>query len=196
MVKRILDVTAALIGLLILAPLFVVIAVLIKLDSPGPVFFKGKRVGQYGKIFDILKFRSMILDAPQKGAAITCQDDPRVTRMGKVLRKTKLDELPSFVNVLKGEMSLVGPRPEAPYWVEHYTSHQRTVLNVKPGITGLAQVKYRNEEALLSRSNLETEYPRIMNDKLNIDLGYVENQSIVLDIRILLETIAALFRRS
>ena len=196
MVKRILDVTAALIGLLILAPLFVVVGVLIKLDSPGPVFFKGKRVGQYGKVFDILKFRSMVPDAPQKGAAITCQDDPRVTRMGKVLRKTKLDELPSLVNVLKGEISLVGPRPEAPDWVERYTPQQRAVLNVKPGITGLAQVKYRHEEALLSRTNLETEYPRIMNDKLNLDLGYVENQSIVLDMRILLETVAALFRRS
>ena len=196
MVKRILDVTAALIGLLILVPLFVVIAILIKLDSPGPVFFNGKRVGQYGKVFGILKFRSMIPDAPQKGAAITSQDDPRITRIGKVLRKTKLDELPSLVNVLKGEMSLVGPRPEAPAWVERYTPHQRAVLNVKPGITGLAQVKYRHEEALLSRVNLETEYPKIMNDKLSIDLGYVENQSMTLDVRILLETVVALFRRS
>ncbi len=196
MVKRLLDVTAALIGLLVLAPIFVVIAILIRLDSPGPVFFNGKRVGQYGKIFDILKFRSMVPDAPQRGAAITSQDDPRITRIGKVLRKTKVDELPSLVNVLKGEMSLVGPRPEAPYWVERYTPQQRAVLNVKPGITGLAQVKYRHEEALLRTADLETTYPRIMNDKLSIDLGYVENQSLVLDLRILLETVEALFRQS
>jgi len=194
MIKRIFDVTLALIGLLILTPLFILVAVLIKLDSPGPIFFRGKRVGQYGKTFDILKFRSMVSDAPLKGAAVTCQDDPRITRIGQVLRKTKLDEWPSLVNVLKGEMSLVGPRPEAPQWVERYTPHQRIVLNVKPGITGLAQVKYRHEEALLSTTNLETEYPKIMNDKLAIDLGYVENQSMVLDMRILLETVAALFR--
>jgi len=98
-----------------------------------------------------------------------------------LLRKIKLDELPSLVNVLKGEMSLVGPRPEAPAWVERYTPQQRAVLTVKPGITGLAQIKYRNEEALLSSANLETEYPKIMNDKLNIDLGYVKNRSFILD---------------
>jgi len=138
----------------------------------------------------------MIPDAPQKGAAITSQDDPRTTRLGRILRKTKLDELPSLVNVLKGEMSLVGPRPEVPAWVERYSLQQRAVLNVKPGITGLAQIKYRNEEALLNRASLDTEYPKIMDDKLNIDLGYVENQSTVLDMRILLETVATLFRRS
>jgi len=196
MIKRIFDITIALIGLIILAPVFAVIAILIKLDSPGPVFFRGKRVGQYGKMFYILKFRSMVPDAPQKGAAITCNDDPRITRTGRFLRKTKLDELPSLVNVLKGEMSLVGPRPEAPTWVEHYTPQQRVVLTVKPGITGLAQIKYRNEEALLSRANLETEYPQIMNDKLNIDLNYVKNRSFLLDTRILLETVMVLFSGS
>ena len=194
MVKRILDITISLIGLIVLAPIFAVIAILIKLDSPGPVFFKGKRVGQYGKTFYILKFRSMIPDAPRRGAAITCKDDPRITGIGRLLRKTKLDELPSLVNVLKGEMSLVGPRPEAPAWVERYTPQQRAVLTVKPGITGLAQIKYRNEEALLSSANLEIEYPKIMNDKLNIDLGYVKNRSFILDMRILLGTAVALFR--
>jgi FlaA1/EpsC-like NDP-sugar epimerase/lipopolysaccharide/colanic/teichoic acid biosynthesis glycosyltransferase len=192
MVKRILDATVSLIGLIILAPVLAVIAVLIKLDSRGPVFFRGQRVGQYGKIFHILKFRSMVPDAPRKGPAITSRDDPRITRIGRLLRKTKLDELPSLVNVLKGEMSLVGPRPEAPPWVERYTPQQRAILAAKPGITGLAQIKYRNEEALLSSANLEAEYPRIMNDKLNIDLGYVENQSFIFDVRILLETAAML----
>jgi lipopolysaccharide/colanic/teichoic acid biosynthesis glycosyltransferase len=192
MAKRILDVTVALVGLIVFAPLLVLVAVLIKLDSPGPVFFKGKRIGQHGKPFHILKFRSMVSDASQRGPAITCRDDPRITRIGRLLRRTKLDELPSLVNVLKGEMSLVGPRPESPSWVERYNPQQRAVLAVKPGITGLAQIKYRNEEALLSRANLETEYPKIMNDKLAIDLSYVRERSLILDMRILLETVAAL----
>jgi len=194
MVKRIFDITVALIGLIILTPVFIVVAILIKLDSPGPVFFKGKRVGQYGKIFYILKFRSMVPDAPQKGATITCKDDPRITRIGRFLRNTKLDELPSLVNVLKGEMSLVGPRPEAPAWVERYTPQQQVVLTIKPGITGLAQIKYRSEEELLSKANWETEYFQIMHDKLNIDLHYVKNRSFILDIRILLGTVVVLFR--
>ncbi len=195
MVKRIFDVTIALMGLIVLAPLLIAVTILIKLDSPGPVFFTGERVGQRGKIFHILKFRSMVLDAPQKGAAVTCRDDPRVTRMGKFLRKTKLDELPSLVNVLKGEMSLVGPRPEALAWVERYTPQQRVVLTIRPGITGLAQIKYRDEETLLSGANLETEYLQIMTDKLNIDLGYVKNRSFILDVLILMETVAVLFRK-
>jgi lipopolysaccharide/colanic/teichoic acid biosynthesis glycosyltransferase len=196
MVKRVFDFAVALVGLIILAPVFAVIAVLIKLDSPGPVFFKGERVGQYGKIFYMLKFRSMVVDAPRKGPAITCKDDPRVTRIGRFLRKTKLDELPGLVNVLRGEMSLVGPRPEAPVWVERYTPQQRAVLTVKPGITGLVQIKYRNEEKFLSGSNLEAEYSIIMNDKLSIDLEYVENRSFALDLYILIQTAAALLRTS
>lgn len=194
MAKRLLDIAAACMGLVVLVPIFIAIGVLIKLDSPGPVFFKGERIGQYGKRFSILKFRSMVPDAARLGTAITSHDDPRVTRVGRFLRKTKLDELPSLVNVLKGEMSLVGPRPESPCWVERYTPQQRAVLTIRPGITGLAQIKYRNEEGLLSTANIETEYPRIMNDKLNMDLRYLENHSFLVDMRILLETAAALFR--
>jgi lipopolysaccharide/colanic/teichoic acid biosynthesis glycosyltransferase len=196
MVKRVFDIVVALLGLIALAPLFVVIAILIKLDSSGPVFFKGKRVGQHGKMFHILKFRSMVVDAPKKGPAITCKDDPRVTKMGRFLRKSKLDELPGLVNVLKGEMSLVGPRPEAPSWVERYTPRQRAVLATRPGITGPTQIKYRNEEELLNGTNLEAEYLEIMDDKLNIDLDYVENRSFCLDLRILAGTALALLRSS
>jgi lipopolysaccharide/colanic/teichoic acid biosynthesis glycosyltransferase len=196
MAKRLMDITVALIGLVVLAPLFVVIGTLIKLDSPGPAFFRGERIGQFGRRFYIFKFRSMVPDAPHLGTAITSRDDPRITRIGRLLRKTKLDELPSLVNVLKGEMSLVGPRPESPSWVERYTPQQRAVLNIKPGITGLAQIKYRNEEGLLSTASIDTEYPRIMNDKLSIDLRYLEHHSFLTDISILLETVAALFRRS
>lgn len=195
MVKRIFDIIVALVGLIILAPILVMIAILIKLDSPSPIFFKGERVGQHGKVFHILKFRSMVPDASQKGADITCKDDPRITRIGGFLRRTKLDELPSLINVLRGEMSLVGPRPEALAWVERYTPQQRAVLTVKPGITGLAQIKYRNEETLLSGDNLKAEYLQIMNDKLNIDLGYLENRSFISDLCILMETVAVLLRR-
>lgn len=195
MAKHMLDIVVSVAGLLALAPLMAVIAILIKLDSPGSVIFKGKRVGQYGKIFYLYKFRSMVADAPSRGASITSKGDPRVTRVGRILRKTKLDELPNLINVLKGEMSLVGPRPEAPDWVARYTEQQRAVLNVKPGITGLAQIKYRHEEELLSAGDLETTYSRIMNDKLAIDLDYVEHRSFGLDLRILWQTIAPLFGR-
>lgn len=195
MVKRSFDLAVALLGLILLAPVFAVIAVLIKLDSAGPAFFMGERVGQDGRIFHILKFRSMVVDAPQKGAAITCRDDPRVTRMGRILRAHKLDELPSLVNVVIGDMSLVGPRPEVPVWVERYTPRQMSVLTVKPGITGLAQIKYRDEETLLNNRTLETEYLQIMNDKLDIDLGYLETRSFLSDLRILFETVAVLVGR-
>ncbi len=194
--KRFVDITVAAVGLIILAPLFLLIAIWIKLDSPGPVFFKGTRIGQYGKPFRILKFRSMVPDARHLGADITSHDDPRITRVGRLLRRSKLDEMPSLVNVLKGEMSLVGPRPESPAWVARYTPQQRAVLNIRPGITGLAQIKYRHEEELLNTTNVEAEYPRIMNDKLNIDLRYVERQSFRMDVQILLGTAVALFRRS
>lgn len=196
MAKRLLDIIAAFVGLVVLAPLFIVIGIVIKIDSSGPVFFKGERIGQYGRRFYILKFRSMVADAPHLGTTITSRDDPRITRIGRVLRRTKLDELPSLLNVLKGEMSLVGPRPESPAWVERYTPQQRAVLTVKPGITGLAQIKYRNEERLLSTANIEIEYPRIMDDKLSMDLHYLETHSFFMDVRILLETAAALFRRT
>ncbi len=192
--KRVFDLIVASLGLIILAPVLAVIAVLIKLDSSGPVFFRGERVGQYGEIFHILKFRSMIPDAPQKGPAITCKDDPRITRVGRLLRNTKLDELPSLVNVLRGEMSLVGPRPETPVWVRRYTADQQRVLCVKPGITGLAQVKYRSEESLLSGENLEQEYLKIMDDKLRIDLNYVADASPFLDLFVLINTARALVR--
>jgi lipopolysaccharide/colanic/teichoic acid biosynthesis glycosyltransferase len=195
MVKRGFDFTVALLGLILLAPVFAVIAVLVRLDSAGPVFFKGARVGQDGRVFHILKFRSMVVDAPQKGAAITCRDDPRVTRIGSILRANKLDELPSLVNVVMGDMSLVGPRPEVPVWVDRYTPRQLSVLTVKPGITGLAQIKYRDEETLLNNRNLETEYLQIMNDKLDIDLDYLETRSFLSDLRILFETAAVLVGR-
>lgn len=132
----------------------------------------------------------MVRDAEDLGPAITHRDDPRVTRLGRFLRKTKIDEIPQLINVLKGEMSLVGPRPEAPSYVEHYTSEQRRVFKVKPGITGPAQIKYRNEAAILNKDNLDEEYrTKVLPEKLSLDLDYIEHQSLFLDLKILLKTI-------
>jgi lipopolysaccharide/colanic/teichoic acid biosynthesis glycosyltransferase len=195
MIKRILDITVALIGLIILAPILVAIAILIKLDSPGPVFFKGKRTGQHGKTFYILKFRSMVPDAPQKGPAITSKEDPRITRIGRVLRKTKLDELSSLVNVLKGEMSLVGPRPEDPRYVALYTPVQQQVLAVRPGITSPASLHYRDEETLLSGDDWEATYrERILPYKLALDLAYLQQRTVWTDLTLILKTIAKVIR--
>ena len=189
--KRLLDILVSMVGLFILSPVFALLAVLIKLDSSGPVIFKGLRIGQHGKPFQLLKFRSMVQNAPAIGSAVTANGDPRITRVGHIIRKTKLDELPSLWNVLTGEMSLVGPRPESPSWVEKYTPEQRKVLEVMPGVTGLAQIKYRDEESLLNQSNLEEDYVRIMNDKLAIDLDYINRWSLWLDLRILFESVIA-----
>ena len=190
--KRLLDILVSMVGLFILSPVFALLAVLIKLDSSGPVIFKGLRIGQHGKPFQLLKFRSMVQNAPAIGSAVTANGDPRITRVGHIIRKTKLDELPSLWNVLTGEMSLVGPRPESPSWVVKYTPEQRKVLEVMPGVTGLAQIKYRDEESLLNQSNLEEDYVRIMNDKLAIDLDYIRRWSFWLDLRILFETVFAI----
>lgn len=192
--KRIFEVAVALIGLIGLAPVLLLVAILVKIDSSGPIFFKGERVGQYGRLFYILKFRTMIPNAAAQGTSVTWRDDPRITRVGRFLRKTKLDELPSLFNVLIGDMSLVGPRPESPAWVARYTPEQRAVLKVKPGITGPAQIKYRDEESLLNGTNLIAEYAKLMNDKLSIDLLYLKNRSFKSDVRIILETIVTLFK--
>lgn len=196
MIKRIFDLVVSVIGLIILAPFFLLVAILIKLDSPGPVFYKGDRIGKDGKPFKIFKFRSMVNRADQKGSALTHGDDPRITRVGSILRKWKIDELPQIINILVGEMSVVGPRPESPNYVKHYTPEQQKVLQVKPGMAGLTQVRFRHEEALLSRStNLEEEYvEEIMPQKLALDLEYIEKQSLLLDIRLFIGMFLSLFR--
>ena len=196
MVKRSLDVAVVLVGLLILTPLMAAIAVLIKLDSPGPVLHRGERVGLDGAHFGMLKFRSMVAGAAQMGPSITRGGDPRVTRIGRFLRRTKLDELPNLINVLKGEMSLVGPRPESPNWVARYTPEHWKTLSVRPGITGLAQARYRHEEELLAGADIESAYPAIMEAKLALSLYYVEHRSLALDLRILWETVVAVLKRS
>lgn len=188
--KRIFDVVASGLGLICLSPLFLVLALWIKSDSPGPVFFRQIRVGKDNRDFRIFKFRSMRPDS-DKGRQITVGGhDPRVTRSGYYIRKFKLDEFPQLINVFRGEMSLVGPRPEVRRYVDMYTSDQLRVLSVRPGITSLASIRYRNENDILAaaadpdRCYVE----QVMPDKLAIDLEYVEHASFINDIKLIFKT--------
>lgn len=181
------------VGLLCLSPLFVLIAVWIVLDSRGGVFYKQQRVGLNNRDFALYKFRSMRPQA-DKGSLITIGGrDPRITRSGYYIRKFKLDELPQLINVLKGDMSIVGPRPEVRRYVDMYTAEQMQVLSVRPGITDLASIKYRNENELLETVSDPEEYyvKTIMPDKLAINLQYVQQQSFVSDLGIILRTLLA-----
>lgn len=198
MLKRAFDFTLAIMGLLVLSPLFLILIIAIKLSSTGPVFYRATRVGRYGQPFTLFKFRSMVANADQMGPAVTGANDPRITPIGRFLRRTKLDELPQLLNVLKGDMSFVGPRPEAPKYVAYYTDGQREVLSVRPGITSAASIAYRHEEALLTtNANTETTYIQtIMPAKLAIDLAYVHaSPTLVKDIGLILRTFLALFSR-
>jgi lipopolysaccharide/colanic/teichoic acid biosynthesis glycosyltransferase len=195
--KRLFDLTLSLALLLICSPLLVIVAWLIKREDGGPVFYGGPRTGQNGQPFKILKFRTMVLNAERLGPGITTGDDRRITRIGRFLRHYKLDELPQLVNVLKGEMSLVGPRPEAPYYVALYTPEQRQVLTVKPGITGLAAIEYRHEARLLQSATLADVYEReIMPAKLKLDLEYIRRRSFLYDLQLLARTALTLFSRN
>lgn len=182
-------------GLILLSPLLVLIPVLIKRDSPGPVFYKSIRVGRGGCLFEMRKFRTMIVDADKWGPLITARDDSRITPVGSVLRRTKLDEIPTLWNVLIGDMSFVGPRPENPKSAALYDEQQRRILTIRPGITSLATIKYRDEEALLIEAeDLEAKYFEIMQDKLSLELDYLDRRSPRLDLVILLSTILAVFK--
>lgn len=194
MLKRLFDIAASGLGLLVLAPVLLAVALLVKLTSTGPVFYCAIRVGRYGRPFTLLKFRSMVVGADTQGPHITAVDDPRITRIGHFLRRTKLDELPQLINVLRGDMSIVGPRPEDPQFVALYTEEQRQVLSVRPGITSLASVKYRDEEAMLAGMDVERYYVEcVLPAKLAIDLEYVRHGNLWRDVLIILMTLRALF---
>ena len=197
MAKRLFDFVVALAGLIALGPVMALLALAVKLDSPGPAFYKGRRIGRDGVPFGMYKLRTMAHHADRMGSAVTRGQDPRVTRVGRLLRKSKLDELPQLANVLRGEMSLVGPRPEAPCYVAYYTPQQREALRVRPGITGLAQIHFRNEEALLQGcDDLEREYvTKVMPLKLSFDLEYIRRRSFWLDLRLIWRTAACLCAR-
>jgi lipopolysaccharide/colanic/teichoic acid biosynthesis glycosyltransferase len=190
--KRIFDVAVAAAGLLLTLPLFLVLALAIVLESGRPVLYRGRRVGRDGRPFRICKFRSMVVAADRVGGAITTAGDSRVTRVGRFLRRTKLDELPQLLNVLSGDMSLVGPRPEHPDYVRLYSPDQRRVLTVRPGITGAASVRYRNEEQLLRGEDPEALYRSvIMPEKLRLELDYLDHRSFRADLGLMLATLAS-----
>jgi lipopolysaccharide/colanic/teichoic acid biosynthesis glycosyltransferase len=191
--KQSFDVIASAAGLLVLSPLFIAISLAVKLNDGGPVFYRARRVGRGGRLFRLYKFRTMRVDADKKGPGITASGDTRITRIGRWLRRTKLDELPQLLNVLLGDMSLVGPRPEDPRYVALYTPEQRQVLSVRPGITSAASLAYRNEEQLLTGPNWETVYrEEVMPAKLAIDLEYLSQRTLQTDIQLILRTIGAL----
>jgi lipopolysaccharide/colanic/teichoic acid biosynthesis glycosyltransferase len=168
------------------------IGIAIKLDDGRPVFYRALRVGKGGAPFRLLKFRTMFVDADKRGPGITSKGDSRVTRTGRFLRRTKLDELPQLINVVKGEMSLVGPRPEDPRYVALYTPEQRQVLSVAPGITSAASLAYRHEEQLLSSDDWEILYrTQVMPAKLAIDLDYLRRRTLWTDVKLIFRTIAA-----
>lgn len=198
MVKRLFDWVMSSLGLLLLAPLLLAMALLVKLDSPGPVFFRQERVGRHGKPFRIHKFRTMRHDPVGTGPQITVGADARITRVGGFLRATKLDELAQLIDVWLGDMSLVGPRPEVPRYVAQYPSALREkVLSVRPGITDIASIEYRDESAVLARaSDPEQAYVQeVLPHKLQLAARYVDNASLALDVWLILRTIAAVVRR-
>jgi lipopolysaccharide/colanic/teichoic acid biosynthesis glycosyltransferase len=190
MLKRVFDVVASGIGLVVLSPLFLLIAIAVCLDSRGPVFYRARRTGQHGIELRLYKFRSMIADADREGPCVTVACDNRITSIGRFLRRTKLDELPQLINVLRGEMSLVGPRPEDPRYVALYTPEQREILQYRPGITSMASFKYRHEESLLSGPNWEQTYlEKVMPAKIVLDLDYSRRATLLTDIWLILRTV-------
>lgn len=188
--KRIFDILVSGIGLLCLSPLLLIVAIWIKLDSPGPVFYRQVRVGRYNKDFRIFKFRSMRIGS-DKGSLVTIGGrDPRITRSGYFIRKFKIDELPQLINVLVGDMSLVGPRPEVRHYVNYWTPEQMHVLDVRPGITDPASIKYRNENELLAQAEDPEKYyiDVIMQEKIKLYLEYAEKSSFWYDIKLIFQT--------
>lgn len=194
--KRLFDVVASGVGLLLLSPLFLLVAIWIKLDSPGPVFYRQVRVGRYNRDFRIFKFRSMRVGA-DKGSLVTIGGrDPRVTRSGYFIRKFKIDELPQLINVFIGDMSLVGPRPEVRHYVNYWTKEQLHVLDVRPGITDPASIKFRNENELLKKAEDPEKYyiEVIMQEKLRLYLKYVEKHNFWYDIKLIFQTFGVIVR--
>ena len=196
--KRLFDVAGSSVGLIALSPLLALAAIAIRLESPGPAFFLQQRVGRHGRHFSIIKLRTMRAARPGETRQITVGRDPRITRFGHFLRQTKLDELPQLLNVLKGDMSLVGPRPEVPAYIEQYSPEQRAVLlSVRPGMTDFAAIEFSNEaEILASAENPESAYVNeIMPKKFALYQRYVEQRSLALDIALILRTVVKLVRR-
>jgi lipopolysaccharide/colanic/teichoic acid biosynthesis glycosyltransferase len=197
MIKRIIDILFSLIGLVLVLPVFIVVSIWIKCDSIGPIFFRQERVGRFGQVFRIFKFRTMFFNVSGAGPEVTVGSDRRITKSGKWLRRSKVDELPQLFNVFLGHMSLVGPRPEVPRFVEYYTQKQREiVLSVRPGITDRASIMFRDENEILGLSSdpIREYVEKILPIKIEHYVKYVENQSVKEDFAIILSTIKTLVR--
>lgn len=191
MIKRIFDFLFAFLGLVLLFPLLVIITVFIKLDSKGPILFIQARVGQHNKEFNIYKFRTMYLKSQKKGLLTIGDNDSRVTKIGYFLRKYKIDEFPQLINIIKGDMSFVGPRPELRYYVNFYTEDDMVIFKLKPGITGLASLEYRDEVELLKKAKDPEKYfiETIIPDKLSYNKRYLKQQNFLFDIKLIFKTI-------
>lgn len=197
LIKRLFDVLASLIALIVLSPLLVILAILVATDSAGPILFRGTRAGRFGLLFRIYKFRTMVANAEKLGGPSTADHDPRITRLGKTLRRYKLDELPQLINILKGEMSLVGPRPEVPQYVALFSEEEKDILTVRPGITDWASIWNPDEGSWLAGcEDPEKMYlERIRPEKIRLQLQYVRKQSFHVDIRILIDTFKIVLRK-
>lgn len=197
-IKRLFDIVCSFFGLVILSPVFLVIVILIKLSSDGPIFFRQTRVGLYQQLFQIHKFRTMIVDAEAQGLKITVGRDPRITSIGHFLRKAKLDELPQLIDVLLGDMSLVGPRPEVPEYVKSYpTEVKQLIFSVRPGITDWASIKMIDENEILAKANnpQQAYIEQILPEKLGYAVQYVKNRSLKLDIYLIFLTLSKIITR-
>jgi len=194
MLKRTFDIIMALLALIILSPVFIVVSIAIIIDSKGGIIYSQKRVGRFGREFNLLKFRTMVADADKKGLLTVGVKDSRITKTGYFLRKNKLDEIPQLINIIMGDMSVVGPRPEVMKYVKLYNEEQKKVLNVRPGLSDLASLEYINENEVLARyPNPEQAYIEIiMPHKLQLNLDYIRHQSMALDLKIILRTLSKL----
>ncbi|MGE5373206.1 MAG: sugar transferase [Solirubrobacterales bacterium] len=194
MFKRAFDLLASLVGLIVFSPVFLALAIAIKLETTGPVFYRGPRVGLNGKPFKIFKFRTMVQDADKIGASSTSVGDPRVTRTGDLIRRYKLDEIAQFINVFLGDMSFVGPRPEVQKFVDLYTEEEKAILTVKPGITDWASIRFHNEGEIIAASGIEDAdeaYALLIRpEKLRLQLQYVKERSFFTDLKIIWSTLA------
>ena len=193
-VKRVLDIVLSFFLLVILSPLLIFISLIITITSNGPVLYKGERSGRYNIPFFILKFRTMIIDADKIGGPSTAQNDPRVTKVGRLLRTTKIDELPQLINVLNGEMSLVGPRPQVLYYTKQYKGEEKLIFSMRPGITDLASLYFDDMDTILGVENVDQKYEKEIEPVKNkLRIKYVKEASLILDFRILIETFFTLF---
>lgn len=196
-IKRIFDLVLAIILLIILSPLFIIIAIAIKIDSKGPVMFRQTRVTQYGKKFRIFKFRTMITDAEKIGSQVTTKNDTRITRIGRVLRKYRLDEIPQLLNIIAGEMSFVGTRPEVSKYVEKYTDEMMATLLLPAGVTSEASIQYKDEELILTNvKNVDELYVnKVLPEKMKYNLKSIEDFSLINDMKTIVKTVIAVFKK-